>query len=70
MLEEKQVKYCVFMNIDINEWDYLRASEQEGRWANYSPVRLFDTYEEAEKVAKQYNTATVEEYKYETIKGF
>lgn len=70
MSEPKKTRYCVFMNIDINEWDYLRADEEEGKWANYAPVRLFDTYEEAEKVAKTFNTATVEEFKYEPIKGF
>lgn len=58
------MKYCIYLNIDSSEWDYLRRNENspEGQWTSSDPVWLFDTVEEAQEQQKKWNTATVMEY--------
>ena len=58
------MKYCIYLNIDSSEWDYLRRNENrpEGQWTSSDPVWLFDTIEEAQEQQKKWNTATVMEY--------
>lgn len=68
--KEKAMRYCIFLQIDSGEWDYLRGGRAEGQWANLDPIRLFDTIEEAQQVASKFNTATVTEYPYEQPKRF
>lgn len=58
--------YAIWIEIDTGEWDYVRESITEGikSFTPTSPVKVFETKEEAELECKNWNTATVVEYKY------
>jgi len=58
--------YAVWIEIDTGEWDYVREFISEGirSFTSDSPVKVFETKEEAELECENWNTATVVEYKY------
>ena len=60
----KKNRYAIFLQIDDNEWDYLRKKEGATSWQTTDPVRLFDTKEEADKECQNWNTGSVVMYQY------
>lgn len=58
--------YAIWIEIDTGEWDYVREYITEGirSFTSDSPVKVFETKEEAELECENWNTATVVEYKY------
>lgn len=58
--------YAVWIEIDTGEWDYVRESMTDGirSFTSTSPVKVFETKEDAEFECENWNTATVVEYKY------
>ena len=53
------MKYAVLIEAFEGEWDYVRV---ESRWDFKTPIKLFDSKEDAEKEAKRWNTGRVVEY--------
>ena len=55
------VTYAVWIEKDINEYDYVR--ERKGNsWNDKSPVMVFDTKEAAQEEANRWNTGEVVKY--------
>jgi len=57
--------YAIFLQIDDNQWDYLRKKPNQTNWSDQDPVTLFNSKEEAEEECAKWNTGSVVEYKYE-----
>lgn len=62
------MKYAIFLQLDDDEWDYLRKKPGATHWTNVDDVRLFDTKEEAQEECKNWNTGSVVEYTYKFSK--
>ena len=56
--------YAIFLQVDDDQWDYLRKEPNKGYWTNEDPVMLFDNKEDAERECTRWNTATVVEWQY------
>lgn len=55
------MRYKIHLRVDTHEWDYLRVADESGMWSSMSPVRIFNTLEEAKKEALNWNTAEIVE---------
>ena len=53
------MKYAVLIEAFEGDWDYVRV---ESSWDFRTPVKLFDSKEDAEKEANRRNTGRVVEY--------
>jgi hypothetical protein len=57
------VKYAVWLEIDKGEWDYVRTlNEGNNSWSETSPIKTFNTKEEAQQESNKWNTGKVVEY--------
>lgn len=55
------VKYAVWLEIDKGEWDYIRITNGNS-WTITSPIKTFNTKEEAQQESNKWNTGKVVEY--------
>tara|TARA_B100001059_G_C17771733_1_gene548859 strand:- start:909 stop:1100 length:192 start_codon:yes stop_codon:yes gene_type:complete len=57
------VKYAVWLEIDKGEFDYVRTTnEGSNSWTETSPIKIFNTKEEAQQESNKWNTGKVVEY--------
>lgn len=57
------VKYAVWLEIDKGEFDYVRTTnEGSNSWTITSPIKTFNTKEEAQQESNKWNTGKVVEY--------
>ena len=55
--------YAIWINIDSQEWDYIRQpTEGKGGFSNTDPILTFTHKEDADKEASKWNTGEVVEY--------
>ena len=59
--------YAIFLQIEDDQWDYLRKKPNQNNWTNQDPVTLFNSKEDAEKECSKWNTGSVVEYPYEGL---
>ena len=53
------MKYAVLIEAFAGEWDYVRV---ESNWNYATPIKVFDSKEDAEREAKKWNTGEVVQY--------
>ena len=51
--------YAVMIEAFEGEWDYVRV---ESNWNYATPIKVFDSKEDAEREAKKWNTGEVVQY--------
>jgi len=61
------MQYAIFLQIEDDQWDYLRKKPNQNNWTDQDPVTLFNSKEDAEKECSKWNTGSVVEYPYEGI---
>ena len=55
--------YAIWINIDNQEWDYLREPQNNMQgFSSNDPILTFTTKEEADEEASRWNTGEVVEY--------
>ena len=59
------MRYAIFLQIDDDQWDYLRKPPKATQWSSEDPIFLFDNKEDAEKECKNWNTGGVVEWIYD-----
>jgi len=59
------MQYAIFLQIEDDQWDYLRKKPNQNTWTDQDPVTLFNSKEDAEKECSKWNTGAVVEYQYE-----
>lgn len=59
------MRYAIWIQIDDDEWDYLRERDADGKWTSMSNVMLFDNKDDAIAECHYWNTATVTEWRYD-----
>ena len=60
------MQYAIFLQIDDDQWDYLRKKLNVNTWTDRDPPLLFNSKEEAEIECAKWNTGDVVEYPYHT----